>query len=251
VLNPELLARKLRANKEVGNPRLVRITTGRLESAAPWETALDGLVRRTFVAESFRAQAHRALGDQAQGASVLLGLSTLRLDMASAAEQVFGMMMGIEVEAVLDPATELAAGAFAASQVIDWEQGHEQATFTIRVDPASARVMTARMLSMEPEQVTDEMMLEAGGEISNIVTGRLKNAFQAVSIGVVCALPAMHRLSEPWRSSVLSQAIHVRCRQAGGPVECTMTLEVPPVPGAPEAAAADPAAAQPALQGAG
>ena len=39
--------------------------------------------------------------------------------------------------------------------------------------------------------------------------------------------------------------------QAGGPVECTMTLEVPPVPGAPEAAAADPAAAQPALQGAG
>jgi len=221
VLNAELLARKLRANRDLGSPRLVRITSGKLETAAPWELALDGIVRRTFVPDSFRAQAHRVLGHHGHQAGVLLGQPSLRVDMASAAEQVFGMMMGIEVGASLDPASLVPADGYSASQTIDWEKGQERLRFTIRVDPASARIMTARMLSTEPETVTDQMMLEATGEIANIVTGRLKSGFDGANVAVVCGLPVMARLTEPWRASQAAQGVHVLCRETDGPVECT------------------------------
>ncbi|MEO7274105.1 MAG: response regulator [Vicinamibacterales bacterium] len=243
VLNAELLARKLRANRELGKAHLVRVLSGRLETAAPWELALDGQVRRTFVPDSFRAQVQGVLGRSARLAGVLLGQASLRLDMASAAEQVFGMMMGIEVNAALDPTTELPAGAFVASQTIDWDQGHERLQFAMRVDPDSGRLMTARMLSVEAGQVTDEMIAQATGEIANVVTGRLKSGFDGANIAVVCGPPVTGRLVEPWRSSHAARRLHVLCRETNGPVECTMTLEpLPP--------AALPANPEPALQGA-
>jgi hypothetical protein len=184
------------------------------------------------------------LGHHGHLPGVLLGQPSIRVDMASAAEQVFGMMMGIEVGASLDPSPDLPAGAFSASQTIDWEKGQERLMFTIRVDPASARSMTARLLAAEPESVTDEMMTEATGEIANIVTGRLKNGFDGANIAVVCGLPVMARLAEPWHPSHAAQGVHVLCRETEGTVECTMTLEPLPI------AAAPPSTPEPALQAA-
>ena len=93
------------------------------------------------------------------------------------------------------------------------------------------------------------MMLEATGEIANIVTGRLKNAFDGANLAVVCGLPVIARLSEPWRASQEAQGVHVLCREPDGPVECTMTLE--PLPITPDGEAATEAATlEAAAQGA-
>jgi CheY-like chemotaxis protein len=98
VLNAELLARKLRTSTEFGTPDVVRIMAGRLETATAWEQELDGIVRRTLVPDAFRTQTQRVLGHRAHASGVLLNQPTLRREMASAAVQVFGMMMWIHID---------------------------------------------------------------------------------------------------------------------------------------------------------
>jgi CheY-like chemotaxis protein len=101
VLGAELLVRKLRATPEIAATRIFAIVPPQAIEQGAVPAQVDGVVTRTFVAEAFRAQVDRlfAMGGPAD---VLASHPALQTQMASAAEQAFGLMLQLEVATAHD-----------------------------------------------------------------------------------------------------------------------------------------------------
>lgn len=163
----------------------------------------DAVIQRTFVPEAFKKQFAGLVTGATSEQRVLLARPELRPQMISATEQVFGMMLGIEVFAdSVEPATP-SAGDDLGCVVMSLPAEESNLEFGIATGRDMSERMTALFLKGK-EVVTEADVTSTLQEVTNIISGRLQNALKSrndqVSIGVpvVSSLVADLPIADSW-----------------------------------------------------
>lgn len=216
LLEADQVAQKLRSQRVRENLVLLAVC-GRGEMDDVRGTGLyDAVIPRTFVPDAFTRE-FDALGPASLPLAQLLEkCPTLRAQISSASEQVFGMMLRMDVEPrdrVLTPFTP----PFLAARIpIDLD-----AALTARVDLiadlSSADAFAVAMFGV-PEAS------EAMAELSNIIAGRIKHAFVTDNIPAVLGLPDVQLIDTGEPQARPADAIGVRFGVAGTDHEIDVRL---------------------------
>jgi hypothetical protein len=154
----------------------------------------DAVIQRTFVPEAFRKQFARLVTGDSVEQRVLVSRPELRPQMISATEQVFGMMLGIEVFAdATEPSAPVAVADMARVRI---ELPREDGDLEFGI--ITAREMSERMTAMllrGADVVTDENVSSTLQEVANIISGRLQNALRTRGDEVGIGVPIVERLT--------------------------------------------------------
>lgn len=199
-VTPAMFMRKLRSLPNLATVPVI-VTTARASDVVPVDA--DATVQRSFVAETLRRQFARLVGGGAPEQKVLLSRPHLRPQMISATEQVFGMMLGLEVFADAEDPAVPEADTDVARVPLRLPREDSDLEFGIVTTRAMSEQMTALFLQ-GMEVVSDDDVQATLQEISNIITGRLQNALRergdeaAIGLPEVGPLSAPLHLSEQW-----------------------------------------------------
>lgn len=184
-VTPVMFMRKLRSLPSLASVPVI-VATARPADAVPVDA--DATMLRSFVPETLRRQFVRLVGGDAPGQKVLLSRPHLRPQMISATEQVFGMMLGIEVFADAgDPAVP-ETGTDVARVALRLPQEESDLEFGIVATRAMGEQMTALFLQ-GTDVVGDDDVQATLQEIANIITGRLQNALRERGDEAAIGLP--------------------------------------------------------------
>ncbi|MFN8066847.1 MAG: response regulator [Vicinamibacterales bacterium] len=223
------LAQKLRALKV--RPDLVLIAVGaKQELEQVRATGLyDACIQRSFVPEVFTRE-FDALGPASVPLAELLGkCPSLRAQMVSAAEQVFGMMLKMDIEPrdrVVVPFTP----PFIVARISIEVTQSLMANIDLVADISSAEAFAVAMFGI-PEAA------EGMAELSNIVAGRVKHALVSDGVQAVLGLPDVRVVDSGGPDARTPDSLGVRFGVAGADHELEIRLIVSPAPAAPVDAA--------------
>ncbi|HEU5107447.1 MAG TPA: response regulator, partial [Micromonosporaceae bacterium] len=189
LLGPALLMRKLRAAGELAGTRIVAVVPAGGDTAIPEQA--DAIVHRTSFAEEVRRQL-AALGGRARtAAGVLAAHPSLRAQVATAAEQVFGMMLQLEVQHSLEIQPRPVPRMIVASLPIVLPETAEVLTIALRTDLASAAKIAAGMTRDGAAPVSgEERSLAAVAEVLGIIGGRIRTSLETGGARVEMGPPA-------------------------------------------------------------
>ncbi len=168
-----LLVRKLRAAHDLRKTQIVAITPQARVDAAQAEGIFDMVMPRTLVANVFRdhfARAAQPLQSWRESGELVAGV---RLQLVSTVEQVFGMMLGTEVE--VQAAHPQIPGIWIHA-TIDLTLLHEDFTFTVACSsPADtgSRIAT-QMQKLSSDWVGNDPAAAALGDIAQIIAERMQ-----------------------------------------------------------------------------
>jgi CheY-like chemotaxis protein len=180
-----MFLRKLRSLPALATVPVVLATPG-----GTGEPGLDvaAVIPRTFVATVFKQQFARLVSGPAEGQRLVLTRPELRPQMIAATEQVFGMLLGVEVFA--EPAEPPAPDA--ADDLVriyfTLRAADSDLEFGITMSREMSEHMTA-ILRQGTELVTDEDVAGALREVATIVGVRIQNALRARGDDVSTATP--------------------------------------------------------------
>lgn len=191
-----LLARKIRAAAELRGIKLVAAAPAARRDALRQDPLYDGFVSRTLSAQAFQddfAIAAREL-EKAQGAGELVAGVRLRIEQT--VEQVFGMMLGLEMRLRPDPPP--ASGIWIRAE-IGLRLTHED--FTLAV-VCACPVETGLLFASKASRVSSDWVggdtaAAALGDIAAIITERLQQALSEQGRRVQSTLAEVRR--EPAR----------------------------------------------------
>lgn len=189
-VTPAMFMRKLRSLPTLASVPVI-VATARPADAVPVDA--DATVQRSFVPETFRRQFARLVGGDAPGQKMLLSRPYLRPQMISATEQVFGMMLGIEVFADADDPTVPDIDTDVARVALRLPQEPSDLEFGIVATRAMGEQMTALFLQ-GTEVVGEDDVRATLQEIANIITGRLQNALRERGDEAAIGLPEVGSL---------------------------------------------------------
>jgi CheY-like chemotaxis protein len=196
VLNPIALVRKLRTMPELAHTWIVSVTTPAERATYEHAPGVDAWVGRTFVPEAFLSQLRHLASPQADDVA-----DEYRSKLVSAAEQVFGMMLSLQVETLAEPPAEEDEGI--VTHVDLTVDGADAAwRFELACSMPSARRIAAALGSMEIDQVTMDDALATTRELANMITSRVQNAMRERGSNVVCSLP--RSAAAPWTPAAAS-----------------------------------------------
>lgn len=188
VIGPAVLMRKLRALPDLAAVRVVAAVAG--DVAAPADA--DATMRRTLAPESFRQQFARMVIDQPPELHVLSTRQDLRPQMVAATEQVFGMMLGLEVMGA--PATDTpAVGDDIVRIALTLEREQCDLEFAFAAPRSMSERMTALFLHAG-DVVTDADVSATLCEMATIIGGRLQTALRHRGDAVALGEPAVSRV---------------------------------------------------------
>lgn len=168
-----LVVRKLRAVPDLRATRIVGIVpASRVEPTAA-DALCDATMPRTLSATVFRDQFLRLARPIEPAAGPGEMVAGVRLELVSTVEQVFGMMLGTEIEPL--PAHPQIPGMWVSAQV-DLTLTHEDFTLgVVCACPAEAGVrIAALMQSLSSDWVGDDLAAAALGDIATIIAERLQ-----------------------------------------------------------------------------
>lgn len=186
-----LFLRKLRSLPTLAAVPVVMVGA-RGDDVAPAD--VDAAIPRTFVPDAFSHQFAQLVTGGTEAQRVLLSRPELRPQMISATEQVFGMMLGLEVFASPQEAFAPAAAADVARVVVSLPRESCDLEFGLVTARAMSERMTALFLK-GADVVTDEDVSSTLQEVTNIITGRLQNALRGRGDEVSIGLPVVEGLS--------------------------------------------------------
>jgi CheY-like chemotaxis protein len=189
-VTPAMFLRKLRSLPSLATVPVI-VATARPSDAVPVDA--DATLQRSFVPETFRRQFSRLVAGGAPEQKVLLARPHLRPQMISATEQVFGMMLGIEVFADAEDPIVPDAETDVARVPLRLPQEDSDLEFGILATREMGEQMTALFLQ-GMEVVSDEDVQATLQEISNIITGRLQNALRERGDEAAIGLPEVGRV---------------------------------------------------------
>jgi CheY-specific phosphatase CheX len=216
----DLLIRKLRTHRNLQQTKIVAIQS-RL-STRRWQGACATIVR-SFGAQSFRAQIEGLFGPRLPAGGALVVQAELRTLLASACEQVLGMMAGFDIEPCVNEGSPVPAGAIAVTQLVDLTERNERLSFTLYLDEPSATRVAATLRSIPVGEVTPDQTESACGEASNLITGRLKAWLESSGTIVQCSAPVFARTEEP-RTGPVCNSVVAGCHTTTPDVVCVATL---------------------------
>lgn len=216
----DVVARKLRAMDIRPELLLISVASKHDVEAARDTGLYDVCVRRTFVPEVF-AQEFDALGPASVPLAELLDMCpSLRAQITSASEQVFGMMLKMDVEphdGVVAPFNPPYAAARITLDVADRFIAHIE----LIADLVTAQAFAMAMFGI-PEAT------EALLELSNIVGGRVKHALVTEGISGVLGLPQVQLVTDGAPDVRGSQVIGVRFGVVASDYEFEVRLSASP-----------------------
>ena len=195
-MNQTTFVRRLRQIESLNETRIVGVVPKTwFEQTAKLEL-FDKVLIRSFVPETFLDQFEqiaRPLGVLAKVVAVVPGF---RAQSISAVEQVFGMMLGTEVN-VLDawPRPEPTSISVAIPITLA-DQGTDLMVGAVVTD-ATGRQMAARMLQSPPEDLEADAATSALSEILNMVGGRVQHGLTNSGLRAHIGLPAVGPAKEP------------------------------------------------------
>ncbi len=179
LLGPELLMRKLRAASELAGTRILAVVPKDGSDPATMPDHVDGVITRTLVADDFRAQFGRFVARDAAADGVLAAHPSLRAQVASAAEQVFGMMLQLDVQHSFEVQPRPVPQLIDASLAIDLPDTSEVLTIALRTDLASAARIAAGMARTDTAPASDEEgAVAAAADVLTIIAGRIKTGLE-------------------------------------------------------------------------
>jgi two-component system chemotaxis response regulator CheY len=189
VLGPELLRRKLRSTADLAAARVIVVVPKPAPDQPPAAAVADATVTRTFVPDDFRQQFDRVVAQMSQTEGVgHAARPQLRLEVAAAAEQVFGMLLNLEVELSFDvrprPVTEVVVASVTIGSA-----GAAELTLVLRTDAASARHIAKGLASTEMAEQAGTGEFAAVPAVLNVIAGRLKTALEATGPTVTLGAP--------------------------------------------------------------
>lgn len=216
------LVPKLRALSAGAPLRLVRLVDGKID---PHQLdGCDDAMGRSFIADVFR----HGIKAFVRSSGPLTAVSQLVGDpatlVASAARQVFGMMLDTELIATAAPADSGPhAGAVGTITV-----AHEFAvSFKLFAAAASLAVVAGRMLNLPTTEVSSDDATSAAGELVNLITGRLHAVMDERGVVSDCSLPTLVPERATWLDAASDESgvvLHFQLGDAAATVH--MAFEV-------------------------
>lgn len=191
LLGPELLMRKLRAASELDDTRIVALVAKGADTTMPEQA--DAILVRTTIADELRAQLSKIDGRGSKAGGVLDAHPALRAQVATAAEQVFGMMLQLDVQHSFEVEPRPVAQMVVASVGIDLPDGAERLTMALRTDLVSATKIAAGIArdGAPPPASEEDGALAAAAEVLGIIAGRIRTSLE--SPGRTLAMPPPSR----------------------------------------------------------
>jgi two-component system chemotaxis response regulator CheY len=187
LLSADMLVSELRRIPSLGSMRIVAVMP-KNASASFSAKGYDGVVIRTFVPDVFRkevAAISRPIGPMTK---LLATYPMLTADLSTAVAQVCGMMLQIEVDRV--PSLDFGTDAtIRSSQPVTLTDRGLVFQFEVESTVPDAAQMTAKMTGEDSKQVSSESACATIAELTNIITGRLRNSMSEAGIAVHCDLP--------------------------------------------------------------
>jgi two-component system, chemotaxis family, chemotaxis protein CheY len=175
LLGPDLLRRKLRAAGELAETRIVAIVSKGGDAAIPEQA--DAVLIRTTVADDLRFQLGAIAGPSRKTPVALAAHPALRDQIAAAAEQVFGMMLQLEVQHTFEIQPRPVPQMIVASLAIELPDAAETLTMALRTDLASAARIAAGMRRDGPPPASEQDgALAAAADVLGIIAGRIKTS---------------------------------------------------------------------------
>lgn len=190
-VTPAMFVRKLRSLPNLSTVPVI-VAIARPTDPVPPDT--DATLQRSFVPDTFRKQFSRLIVGGSPEQKVLLARPHLRPQMISATEQVFGMMLGIEVFPDAEDARAAEADLDVARVLLKLPQEESDLEFGILASREMSEQMTALFLQ-GMDVVSEEDVQATLQEISNIITGRLQNALRERGDEAQIGLPVVGRVS--------------------------------------------------------
>lgn len=194
VLRAELLLPKLRA---LAGSQPLRII-GIVDPADPTDASglgFDDVMMRSYLPEKFKSEIRKFSKVPGPLAAVTKLVGDLGQSLSSATKQVFGMMLDAEVETGRNEVE--AAPLVGAITDISIQQRYIMALKIFATVP-SMTAITARMLGMGIEEVSDEDYLSTGAELANLISGRIHAILDEKSVTSECSLPRVERSLQDW-----------------------------------------------------
>jgi CheY-like chemotaxis protein len=231
LLGPELLLRKLRAAGELAGTRLVAIVPKGGDTVIPDQA--DAVLTRTTSADELRAQVSKIGGRASRAGGVLAALPHLRAQVASAAEQVIGMMLRLDVQHSFEVEPRPVPQMIVASLAIDVPDGAETLTMSLRTDLGSAARVAAGMKrdgdGAVPAPSEEETALTAAAELLGIIAGRIKTSLESPGQALVMQPPTRRLAAAGDLSEGAEGRMQVTVQSADGGSQFVLQLTAAPL----------------------
>lgn len=186
-LDAERVATKLRTLAETAQARLFVVSPRHKVAERVASKKFDGVLTRTFVPEVFREQLARMAGSTSEGPREFEIDPQLKRQLVSTVEQVFGMMLGIEIEPVDRspvPADEQLVGA-GVEIVLD--AANVTLDFTCAGPVPTGVAMAVKFGRAEANSEPLAQALAGQGELAGIIAGRLQGYLRENGRAATCS----------------------------------------------------------------
>ncbi len=187
-LGPDALVRKLRELGKSDHTTLIGTCAKSMVSALRQKQIFDKVIAQTFVPEVLLRQLDEVFSVRPLKSDFSEVLRAMRRGTLSATEQVFGMMLGIDLTVGEGPLP----GGPTVSSTVDITKDDGRLGFRLHIPMVRAREFTKRLLTLD--EVSDEDTLSGVSEICNIITGRLQKILRDSGATATCGFPSVHIL---------------------------------------------------------
>jgi CheY-like chemotaxis protein/CheY-specific phosphatase CheX len=193
IMSRDCFVRKAREDSRMTATKFVAIVPKNQVAEANPTGLFDSIAARSFVPEIFLRQVTHLFEPQTQLKRFLEAHPGCRLNLITATEPVFGMMIAEEITVSDSP---IAAGDTGVGVMLPVHVPGESVTLelTLQASAATSRIITARMIGAQLSDVPDEDADCGLLEIANVIGGRLQNNLNSqgltTSIGLPIALEA-------------------------------------------------------------
>ncbi len=188
-LDRDLFVAKARELPPLKATALVAIAARTEADALRASGVYEGVVARTFVPEVFTVQIERLFHTNAALRQLLARHPNLRVNLITAIEQVFGMMLSTEVTLLPEPPDSWGRTGAIAAVTIDVPDERLAVEFTVCGSTEAALALGAGLASVPLQAVTPAESLNALQEVANMITGRLQNGLRERGTAATCGLP--------------------------------------------------------------
>lgn len=229
LLGPELLVRKLRAASELTGTRILALVAKGGPDPTTIPEHVDGVLVRTPVADDFRAQFGRLVARAAAPDGVLAAHPSLRAQVASAAEEVFGTMLRLEVRHSFEVQPRPVPQVIDASLAIDLPDTSEVVTIALRTDLASAARIAAGMARGDAAPASDEDgAIAAAADVLTIIGERIKTGLESAGARATMHPPTRRLGAGGDLSDGAAGQMYVAVQTADGAIQFVLRLSAQP-----------------------
>lgn len=187
LLGAERIARRLRAVQ--GKVIHIIAIPPRSEMAAIRDSGLfDDVIARTYTPALLEKELARLLQPSNPLEMLTQAVPDVRTRVIRAAEQVFGIMLMTDVEPVEVPSERTGPLASAAISIAS---AAFVATVRLQFDFPSGREVAGAFLETDGNDLAEDDVVSVAGEVSNVLVGRLKAAFEERGIDSSIGLPIL------------------------------------------------------------